>query len=181
MNSIALDVALRCHAHCLSRGLKVNPDIVTVIDYSLPSSQPRLFVVDVQTHEPIMALYSAHGSNSGELYAKKFSNVVDSHKSSIGCMRTGITYQGKHGLSLKLHGMEPGFNSNVFRRYIVVHGADYVGANYLQSHPMCGRSWGCIALDNAVIKELIRRIDCNSLIVSYYPDHEWLTKSKILN
>jgi hypothetical protein len=149
--------------------------IVTIIDYSQPSNVRRLFVIDITTGKILYSEFVAHGINSGSgAYAKSFSNTINSKKSNIGVLITGETYIGKHGLSLRLHGKEPGFNTNAYTRSIVIHGSKYVNKNYV------GHSWGCPALDQAISSKIIDLIKNNSLIFAYYPDSIWLHTSKYL-
>ncbi len=150
------------------------PQNITIIDFSQPSSQARLYTLDAETLQVIYQTYVTHGSGSGGLYTTSFSNVPESHKSSLGVSRTSYTYQGKNGLSLKLEGLEPGYNDNIFSRSIVVHGADYIG------NGKTGRSWGCYAVPMAEIKQFINMIKNGNLIFAYYPDQKYLKESKFL-
>jgi hypothetical protein len=157
---------------------KKNPSlkpIITIIDYSKPSNQKRFFVIDLINNRILYSEYVAHGINSGSgIYANSFSNTPNSKKTSIGIMITGATYIGKNGLSLKLYGKEPGINDNVYKRFVVIHGARYV------SNSNVGHSWGCPALNLNVSSDIINLIKNNSLVFSYYPDKNWLGTSKYL-
>jgi hypothetical protein len=155
--------------------------VLTVIDYSRPSIEPRLFVIDVPANRVRFRELVAHGKGSGGLAAERFSNDSGSHMSSLGVFRSAGTYLGEHGLSLQLEGLEPGFNDHARERAIVVHAARYVGADSIASLGRLGRSWGCPAVRPAVAKELIESIRGGSLIVAYYPDAAWLARSAFLD
>jgi hypothetical protein len=129
--------------------------LLTVIDYSRPSTEPRLFVYDPADGAVLHASLVAHGKNSGENLAVRFGNEVDSLRSSLGIYVTGNTYHGKHGYSLTLHGLEPGINDNALERSIVIHGAAYVSAAFAAKHGRLGRSWGCPALPTETAAEVI--------------------------
>lgn len=155
--------------------------IVTVVDYSLPSNQPRLWVMDMSDHSIIKNTTVAHGKYSGQSLTTSFSNQEGSLKSSLGIFLTGETYQGKHGKSMRLKGLEKGFNDNAEKRGIVVHGAKYVHRNCNNTLGMCnGRSFGCPAVSEKEVKAIIEKTQAGSLWVSYYPDQQWLTHSDFL-
>lgn len=158
----------------------VRRDILTVIDYSLPSTQERLWVFDLATRRLLFRQLVAHGKNTGGNRARRFSNVVGSKQSSLGLFRTAGTYEGANGYSLRLHGLEPRFNDRALARAIVVHGAWYVSDDFARAHGRLGRSWGCPALDPAVAREIIDVIKDGSLLFAYYPDQKWLTRSAYL-
>ena len=147
--------------HNLKRNNKISPakSILTIVDFSKSSRQKRLWVIDFKAKKILFHTYVAHGQGSGADMAKAFSNKVNSHQSSLGFYVTGNTYNGKHGLSLKLNGMDPGFNSKALERAIVVHGANYVSKDFIKSQGRLGRSHGCPALPvelNAKIIDLIK-------------------------
>ncbi len=133
-------------------------DILTIIDYTLPSTQKRFFVINLHTGKLIFQEYVAHGKNSGENYAVSFSNEVGSLKSSVGVFRTGDTYIGKHGYSLRLTGLEKGKNDNASKRDIVIHGASYVSEDFIRRYGRLGRSWGCPALPVDKVRAIIDTI-----------------------
>jgi hypothetical protein len=151
--------------------------LLTVIDYSMASTKRRLWVFDLETQVVLFNELVAHGQNTGGNRAKHFSNDEGSHKSSVGVFRTGRTYRGKHGYSLRLDGLEPGFNDLARERAIVIHGADYVTEDFIDANGRLGRSWGCPALDPAVAQDVIDTIRGGSLLVAYYPDDAWLSES----
>jgi len=174
-----LDRALRASSRALDEGLGTK-HILTVIDYSVPSTRRRLWVFDLRRKELLFHELVAHGEGSGEKEASSFSNEVGSRASSLGLYRATSTYKGKHGLSLRLVGLEKGFNDRAMERSIVVHGAEYVSEAFANRHGRLGRSWGCPALDQAVAREVIQAIKGGSLLFVYYPDEGWLSASHFL-
>lgn len=164
-----------------SMNKRVNDSILTIIDYSLPSTKERLFIVDLKNKNLLKKSLVAHGKGSGALYARYFSNIPSSHQSSLGFFMTENTYHGKHGYSLRISGMEKGINDNARERAIVFHAANYVSHNFIKKHGRLGRSFGCPALpidDNQAIIDMIKEESC---IFIYYPDKDYLTQSLLLN
>lgn len=157
------------------------PPTLTIIDYSKPSTEPRLWVFEMATGKLLFRELVAHGRNTGENMARRFSDTLNSRQSSIGLFRTDATYVGSNGYSLRLDGLEPGFNARARERAIVVHGAAYVSETLARTNGRIGRSWGCPALRTAVAKQLIDTIQGGGVIFSYYPDPEWLATSRFLN
>lgn len=178
-----LDTALKSLACARARGLVSEPEssLLTVIDYSLPSTERRLWVLDLLTGEVRFHERVAHGRNSGEDRVVSFSNVEGSLQSSLGVFRTAGTYIGANGYSLLLDGLEPGFNDRARERHIVVHGADYNSEAFIAKAGRLGRSWGCPALPLEVTRALIDTIRGGTLFVSYYPDPAWLSNSHLLS
>ena len=176
----ALEAGLAALRHAIEAGTVSRADVLTVIDYSRPSTEPRLFVVDVASGRVLFRERVAHGRGSGENATERFSNLPQSHMTSLGVFRAGDAYNGAHGLSLHLEGLEPGFNDRARERAIVMHGADYVSAAMIASQGRLGRSWGCPAVRPAVAKALIDAIRDGSLLVAYYPDADWLHRSAFL-
>lgn len=172
-----LEIARDVAACAAARVPVVDPGRVTVIDYSRPSSERRLWVIDLATDSVLYHDYVAHGRNTGDELAVSFSNQPGSHQSSLGVYRTGETYQGQHGLSLRLDGLEPGVNDRARERAIVVHGADYVSEPFIREHGRAGRSWGCPALPVESAREIIPAIAGGQLLVAWYPDAAWLRGS----
>jgi len=160
---------------------KTRKTVYTVIDYELSSDKKRLFVIDMNTGKLLYNEYVSHGKNSGGKTVTRMSNVKESKTSNVGLMKTAETYYGKHGLSLKLDGLEPGFNDNARARYIVMHAANYSTDAYVRANGRTGRSWGCPAIDPAIAKEIIDKIKGGSLIFGHYPDNRWLGDSRFLN
>ncbi|UYZ64167.1 murein L,D-transpeptidase catalytic domain family protein [Hymenobacter weizhouensis] len=142
---------------------------LTIIDFSRPSRQKRLWVLDVVRGRLLHHTLVAHGRNTGEDLARNFSNQEGSEMSSLGFYLTGTTYQGKHGLSLKLHGLDPGYNTNAFARAVVVHGADYVSEAFARQHGRLGRSQGCPALPVAETPIVINAIKGGTVLFIHGP------------
>lgn len=154
---------------------------LTVIDYSLPSTTPRMWVIDVQQNKVLFNSLVAHGQGSGDqVKTTRFSNQNSSHATSLGLFVTGAVYQGKNGYSLKLYGLDKGFNDNAAARAVVVHGAPYVSESIADSGRL-GRSWGCPAVPQKLAKPIIDTIKDGNLVFSYYPDSKWLSQSKYVN
>ena len=157
------------------------PPTLTVIDYSRPSVDRRLWVFDLRSGQLLFHELVAHGRNTGENLATHFSDEMNSRQTSIGLFTTADTYVGGNGYSLRLDGLEEGFNAQARARAIVVHGAPYVDAKLAASQGRLGRSWGCPALGEAVARRVIDTISGGGVIFSYYPDSEWLKSSRFLN
>jgi hypothetical protein len=177
-----LQLAVRAVQCATTRGAIEHPHTLTVIDYSRPSVVPRLWVFDLDAGGKL--LYKelvAHGRNTGENMAKRFSDEMNSHQSSLGLFLTRNTYVGSNGYSLRLDGLEPGFNAHARQRAIVMHGAPYVDPSLGTAQGRIGRSWGCPAVRNAIARPLIDTIRDGGVIFSYYPDEDWLSTSKFLN
>lgn len=154
--------------------------ILTVIDFSLPSTKKRLWIIDLNTREILVNTVVAHGRNSGNLMAEKFSNQPESYQSSLGFYKTAETYQGKHGYSLRLDGLENGFNDQARSRAIVIHGADYAREEFAKSNGRLGRSLGCPALPPELSAEVIDLIKEGSLLFIYGQDQNYLSRSALI-
>lgn len=154
---------------------------LAVIDYSRPSTQKRLWVFDLRQPRLLFHELVAHGRNTGDNLAESFSNELGSLKTSLGLFRTQQTYQGRHGYSLRLEGLEPGFNDRAMERAIVMHGAPYVDATLSRQQGRLGRSWGCPAVRNGVARPMIDSLKGGQFLFSYYPDPRWLTTSRFLH
>lgn len=157
-----------------------NKNIITLIDFTKPSSQKRLFVIDVKNKKLLKSSVVSHGKNSGEKYATSFSNKNGSHKSSLGFYVTETTYQGKNGYSLRLDGLEKGINDQAKERAIVIHGAAYAEPSIIESTGRLGRSLGCPALPKSVSKEIIDTIKNGSLLYIHANDASYLKNSPVL-
>jgi hypothetical protein len=157
------------------------PEVITIIDFSLPSNQERLWVLDLVEAKVLYHCLVSHGRNSGEIMAEKFSNKPGSYASSPGFYTTGETYFGKHGLSLKLNGIENGINDNALDRAIVIHGADYVSAEFIEKNGRLGRSLGCPAVPVELSKEIIETIKDGTCLFVYTPTESYLTKSPVIS
>jgi hypothetical protein len=141
---------------------------LTIIDYSLSSKVKRMWIIDMTENKIMMNSLVAHGKKSGVDYANRFSNTNESNKSSLGFFATGEAYNGKHGLSLKLDGLDNGINNNVRQRAIVIHGADYVSDNFIENHNRLGRSQGCPAVPVELSKKIIQIIKDKSCLFIYH-------------
>lgn len=154
---------------------------LAVIDFSLPSSEPRLWIFDLQTHTLLFKELVAHGKGSGDNYAKAFSNVEGSNQSSIGLFRTQESYVGQNGYSLRLDGLEEGVNDQARNRAIVIHAADYVDESWVENYGRIGRSEGCPAVRPEVARMVVDQLKGGQFMFSYYPDEHWLATSEFLN
>jgi hypothetical protein len=167
-------------ARCAQQSLPVtNRRLLTLIDYSRPSTTPRLWVIDVETERVLFEELVAHGRASGGDLTDHFSNEPGSLASSLGLFLTGATYVGSNGYSLRLQGLEEGINHRAFERAIVMHGAPYVRPG-MERLGRLGRSWGCPAVRAAVARELIDTIKGGTLLLAYYPDAQWLQASRFV-
>ena len=151
-----------------SKGL-IAKNMITVIDFSLSSNTKRLWVIDLTTNTILYNSLVAHGRNTGDEFAKSFSNAAESYKSSLGFYATGEIYNGKHGMSLKLDGLEKGVNDNARNRAVVMHGADYVADSFIKNNHRLGRSLGCPAIPVALTKEIVATIKGKSCLFIYHP------------
>jgi len=166
----------------LKKSGKLNPDchLLTVCDFSKSSNIKRLWVIDTDKKEILFNTLVAHGKNTGEEFAENFSNTESSYQSSLGFYITDVTYSGDNGYSLKLLGMDKGFNDNALQRAIVMHGADYVSDDFAQQHKRIGRSWGCPAIPRALAEPIINTIKDQNVLFIYYPDQHYLASSEWL-
>jgi hypothetical protein len=160
---------------------EIKKSILTIIDFSKSSNEKRLWVIDLDKHKVLFNDYVAHGRNSGNEFAKTFSDKPNSYMSSIGFYFTGQTYQGKHGLSLRLDGLEEKYNQHARDRAIVMHGANYVSTDFIKKYGRLGRSYGCPSVSMDIYKDVIETICDGSLLFIYYPDKNYLQHSGILN
>ena len=172
---------IKGYLRLLNEGKIASEKPFTIIDYSLPSNQKRLWIIDMENGNILHHDLVSHGRNSGDLMANSFSNVDSSNMSSLGFYLTGETYFGKHGYSLRLDGLEKGFNSNARTRAIVIHGAEYVDEEFVSIYGRLGRSLGCPALPNDSASEVIDMIKENSCVFIYGKNTEYLINSRFLN
>ncbi|WP_455230650.1 murein L,D-transpeptidase catalytic domain family protein [Geopseudomonas aromaticivorans] len=156
-------------------------DRLAVIDFSLPSSERRLWVFDLKRKTLLLRELVAHGQGSGENFATSFSNREGSHQSSIGLFRTSETYHGQHGYSLRMDGLEPGINDRARERAIVIHPANYVDPAWVKRHGRIGRSHGCPAVRPEVARMVIDNLKGGQFMFSWYPDRKWMQSSAYLN
>lgn len=183
LGSIEVDVfelALGAASCAVKSGAVGSPSTLTVIDYSKPSSEKRLWVFDLRSKELIYEELVAHGQGSGEGRATQFSNEPETHRTSLGLFVTDKPYVGKNGYSLRLDGLDRGFNDRARERAIVMHGAPYVSPQFVKATGRLGRSWGCPAVSADVARQMIDRVKDGGLVFAYYPDAEWLKASKFL-
>lgn len=172
--------ALKGYLKLQQEGQIANDSYLTVIDMSISANRNRFFLIDVENKKIIHKSIVAHGRNSGGEYAKYFSNKEGSFKSSIGFYRTAETYHGKHGLSLRLDGLEYS-NSNARKRAIVIHSADYVSSVFIQKNGRLGRSLGCPSLPQKNYDQIVHKIKNGSLLFIYYPEDNYLKNSTLAN
>jgi hypothetical protein len=177
----AFEYAYRGYKNLIDRGLVTRQNILSVIDFSQSSRNKRLYIIDIASKSLLINTFVAHGRNSGKEFATSFSNSMSSLKSSLGFYLTEGTYFGEHGLSLKIDGLERGINDNAEKRAVVVHGADYLGDDYLSGNPFCGRSWGCPAVPSQLSADIINMIKDGTVLFIYHPSKQYLSKSRILN
>jgi hypothetical protein len=175
-----LERALAAARCAESEGLEEARPLLTVIDYSLPSTRPRLWVLDLARRRLLARELVAHGVGSGENYATRFSNVEGSRQSSLGLFVTADTYQGKNGYSLRLEGLEPGLNDLALQRTIVIHGAWYVSPEFAEQHGRLGRSWGCPALEPRAAQRVIDLIKDGTLLFIDSTQTAWHDDSRFL-
>ena len=175
-----LSLALSAMQCAQREGTGIDSTRLAVIDYSVSSLKPRLWVFDLAARRLLYQEVVAHGQGSGEDVPSRFSNTEGSHQSSLGLFFTGDTYSGHNGYSMRMQGLEAGVNDAAMARAIVMHGADYVDPDNGRRMGRLGRSWGCPALRNAVAKPIIDVLKQGQFVFSYYPDQAWLARSALL-
>ncbi|MEO5782500.1 MAG: murein L,D-transpeptidase catalytic domain family protein [Ginsengibacter sp.] len=175
------DLAMQGYTKLIKKRLIHNKNVITIADFSKPSNQKRLYVIDLKRNKVMFQSLVAHGRNSGLEYAASFSNENDSHKSSLGFYVTANTYTGDCGYALKLKGCERGFNDHAYQRAIVMHGSEYVTEQFLKSNGFLGRSFGCPALPEKISKKIIDVIKNGSCLFLYHPTQKYLLTSPILH
>jgi hypothetical protein len=176
-----LDLALSGYRLVLADSLVEPGTLFTVIDYTLPSTEPRLFVVDPEDRSVLLSSLVAHGKGSGQNMAERFSNESGSKMSSLGFFVTGKTYFGSHGYSLRLQGLEKGINDQAENRAIVIHGASYATEEFIARQGRLGRSWGCPALPPESSQAIIDLIKDGTCLFIYGTDPAYLENSRFLN
>lgn len=167
LNPKALSYAVKGYNWAEAKGQVKNNKILTIVDFSLPSDQKRLWLVNLNTNKVILNSYTTHGKNSGFKNAIKFSNRDDTEKSSIGVFKIVDPYIGHHGLSLHIKGLEKGINDNAAKRDIVIHPAYYASEKFVKANHRAGRRWGCFALDPSLSKKFINLTKNGSIMVAY--------------
>lgn len=172
--------AFKGYKALIQKGLLRNDSILTIIDFTLPSSEKRLWILDLKNHKVLTYTYVAHGKNTGAHFANTFSNKSGSLCSSLGFYVTGDTYFGKNGLSLFLDGMEKGINDKARERYVVMHGANYVSEKFIEQNGMLGRSFGCPAVSQEETEYIIETIKQKSCLFIHHHKKEYYQKSSFL-
>jgi hypothetical protein len=176
----AFDYAYKGYRFLTEKPKLANTNILAICDFSQSSSKKRFYILDLATNKVLLTTYVAHGRGSGAEYPIRFSNNARSHQSSLGFYITGCPYYGEHGLSLKLQGLEPGFNNLAMKRNIVVHGAPYISDEYRIANKVMGRSYGCPAVPENECAEIIDLIKNGACFFIYHPTKRYLQSSKIL-
>ncbi|MDI3318732.1 murein L,D-transpeptidase catalytic domain family protein [Pinibacter soli] len=176
----AFKFAWRGYQKLRAKGMLAKDGILSICDFSQSSRNKRLYIIDLVGMKLLINTYVAHGRNTGGEFAKSFSNSPESHKSSLGFYVTRSTYSGSHGLSLKIDGVERGFNDRALKRNIVVHGSEYVGPSFIEENPFTGRSYGCPAVPDNESAEVINSIKDGSCLFIYYPNKTYISKSQLL-
>ncbi|HZL08583.1 MAG TPA: murein L,D-transpeptidase catalytic domain family protein [Prolixibacteraceae bacterium] len=159
-----------------------NPNIVTIADYSQSSNKKRLYVIDLKNKKLLFNTYVAHGRNTGEEYARSFSNEEGSHKSSLGFYITEHSIVGSHtGFSLLINGVEKGFNDHAVERAIIMHAAEYATENFIKKYGRLGRSYGCPSVPPEMNKPIIDAIQGGTCLFLYNPNKDYISQSALLN
>ena len=181
INTNAFVLAIKGYEKLKQMGKITNQRYLTIADMSMASSHPRLYIIDMDKQQVLLQTFVSHGKNSGLLFAEAFSNLVGSFKSSLGFYITGKPYQGKHGTSLILKGVEMGINDKAEERAIVLHGAAYANPDFVEQQGYLGRSLGCPAVPNNQVKEIIQAIQGASCLFVYAPNKQYLQQSELIN
>lgn len=181
LSEAAFKAAMKGFEKLSTAGRITKGNIITIIDFTKPSTQKRMFVLDVENQKILYKTYVAHGQRSGKEFATQFSNIPESFQSSLGFYETTTTYIGKNGYSLKLKGLENGINNKAEERAVVMHGAPYVSENFINSHGYLGRSFGCPALPEHLNRPIIDKIKNGSCLFIYKDNNTYLNNSKLLN
>ncbi|MDB5190536.1 MAG: hypothetical protein JWQ96_99 [Segetibacter sp.] len=180
LNKQAFTLAVNGYQKLKLQGKLKNDDILTIADFSQKSTQKRLYIIDIKKKKLLFNSVVAHGRNTGLLTANSFSNTAESFKSSPGFYVTAETYNGKHGMSLRLDGMERNINDNARDRAIVMHGADYTSNSFIKSTGYLGRSYGCPAIPMKLTNDVIKTIRNGSCMFIYAPDKTYLKQSSLI-
>ncbi len=181
LNPDAFRLGMMGYFSLRSKGMVRNDSLLTIIDYTMPSSADRFFVINLHLNQVVYKSLVSHGRNSGELYASRFSNRKQSHQSALGFFLTAEPYRGGQGYSLMLNGVDTGYNDLSRARAIVIHGADYATGKYITRYGRLGRSFGCPALPPYINTPVINLIRDGSVMFSYFPDEGYLRNSVILH
>jgi len=175
------DLAMKGFDRMMSKGLLSADSIISIVDFTKSSRERRFVVIDLKSMSVLYNTVVAHGRNTGAEFARRFSNRKSSNQSSLGFYVTREPYIGSNGYSLKLEGLDRGFNDNALRRAIVMHPADYANESAIARKGYLGRSWGCPALPEKVSRPVIDKIKNGNMLFLYYPDKKYLSQSQILN
>jgi hypothetical protein len=181
LNEEAFEYAWRGYHNLLKRGLLNKTGVLSICDFSQSSRMKRMYIIDIQHKKLLFRTYVAHGQNSGAEYASSFSNLPESGKSSLGFYVTGRTYYGRNGLSLKIRGLDKGYNDQALKRNIVLHGSTYICSQYLRSFGAMGTSLGCPAIPAPLSPKIIRVVKNGSCLFIYHPTKKYLAESKVIN
>lgn len=182
LNPEVFDKAMRGYLNLQAAGkLSDDKQILSVADFTKSSTQARLWVIDLKAKKVIFNTYVAHGQGSGEDFATTFSNAEGTHASSLGFYVTGDTYIGEHGNSLRLNGMDRGFNDAALSRGIVMHAADYVSKNNIEGQGRLGRSWGCPAVAPELAQPIINTIKGGTCLFIYHSTLSYLKSAYWVN
>ncbi|WP_214071901.1 murein L,D-transpeptidase catalytic domain family protein [Mucilaginibacter sp. dw_454] len=146
-----------------ANNLAQNSSVITVVDFSKSSREKRMWIVDLLNKHLLLNTWVAHGQGSGDDMATSFSDNNESHQSSLGFYLADDIYVGKHGRSLRLDGLDQGFNTNARSRGVVVHAAEYVSESAIAQMGRLGRSFGCPAVSPQVIDQVINTIKGKSV------------------
>jgi len=181
LNRNALETALLGYHRLLRKGLLQRTDVLSICDFSQPSSSKRMYVIDVRNRKLLYRSYVAHGISSGSEFANSFSNQPESYKSSLGFYVTRNTYYGSNGYSLRIDGVDRGFNNMASARNIVIHGAPYVSERILHKYGVMGTTFGCPAIPSELSNEIIPVLKNGTCFFIYYPSKKYLNGSSVLN
>jgi hypothetical protein len=174
------DYAMKGFEYLKAKGKIDNPNIISIADLSKSSCKKRLFIIDLKNYKILFNTYVAHGINSGQEFAKHFSNIAESNKSSLGFYETSNTYNGKNGYSMHLIGLEKGINDNAYNRDIVMHGAEYVSENLIHAQGYIGRSQGCPAVPEKQHKKIIDKIKNGTCLFIFGEDRNYFKRSAVI-
>jgi L,D-transpeptidase-like protein len=177
----AFEYAWRGYHNLVKRGMVRKKNVLSICDFSQSSSCRRMYVIDLAHRKLLYRTYVAHGHNSGSEYADSFSNEPESFKSSLGFYVTSRTYYGRNGLSLRIEGVDTGYNDKASKRNIVLHGSNYVSAKYMQDNGSLGTSQGCPAIPASMSPLIIRKVKNGSCIFIYHPTPKYLEESTVIN
>jgi L,D-transpeptidase catalytic domain len=181
LNEKAFEYAWRGYHNLVKKGVLQKTNVLSICDFTQSSRRKRMYVIDIEHRRLLFNTYVAHGMNSGLEYATSFSNRPESFKSSLGFYETTKAYRGRNGLSLKVIGLEKGYNDLAAKRNIVLHGSDYISPDYLKNNGEMGRSLGCAAIPNMMSPRIIKTIKNGSCLFIFHPTKKYLNESSVIN